>query len=110
MTAALDIASWAFLLAGSAFCVIGGVGLHRLPDLYSRTHAAGVTDTLGAGLVLVGLMFQGGLSLVTVKLLMVLVLLYITSPTSGHALVKAAYSSGLKALTASADRLDDATD
>ena len=96
MDAALDVASWVFLVAGVVFCVIGGVGLLRLPDLYTRTHAATITDTLGAGLILVGLMFQGGLSLITVKLVFVLVLLYLTSPTSAHALVKAAAAEGVR--------------
>ena len=60
---AVDVASWICLLAGSMFCLIGGVGMLRLPDFYTRGHAAGVTDTLGAGLILLGLMFQAGFGL-----------------------------------------------
>jgi len=85
-----DIASWIFLLAGSAFAMTGGIGILRLPDFYSRMHAAGITDTMGAGLILVGLMFQAGFTLLTVKLAMVLLFLLITSPTSGHALARSA--------------------
>lgn len=96
MDPVLDIVSWICLISGSAFCVIGGLGLIRLPDFYSRMHGAGITDTLGAGLVLIGLMFQGGGSLVTVKLVMILIFALIASPTSTHALAKAAYKSGLK--------------
>jgi multicomponent Na+:H+ antiporter subunit G len=96
MDPVLDIVSWICLILGSAFCVIGGLGLIRLPDFYSRMHGAGITDTLGAGLVLIGLMFQGGGSLVTVKLVMILIFALIASPTSTHALAKAAYKSGLK--------------
>jgi len=93
-----DLVSWFSLVLGSLFCIIGGIGLLRLPDFYSRIHASGITDTLGAGLVLVGLMVQGGLSLVTVKLIMIFLLLFLVSPTSTHAVAKAAFTSGLKPL------------
>jgi multicomponent Na+:H+ antiporter subunit G len=92
---AVDIVSWILLIAGALFCVIGGIGLLRLPDFFSRMHGAGITDTLGAALVLVGLMVQAGLSLLTVKLIMILIILWLTSPTSTHAIAKAARMSGL---------------
>lgn len=92
----VDILSWICLILGSVLCIIGGLGLLRLPDFYSRMHGGGVTDTLGASLVLIGLMFQGGLTMITVKLVMILVILLITSPTSTHAVGKAALTSGLK--------------
>jgi multicomponent Na+:H+ antiporter subunit G len=95
----LDVLSWACLLLGSGVCVIGGAGMLRMPDFYTRAHAAGLTDTLGAGLILLGLAFQTRPDLVTVKLAMVMILLFITSPTACHALVKAAYSSGVRAVT-----------
>jgi multicomponent Na+:H+ antiporter subunit G len=95
----LDAVSWFFLVVGSLFCVLGGVGILRLPELYSRTHAATLTDTVGAGFVLTGLMFQiePGQILVLLKLILVLLLLLITSPTAGHALVKAAFARGVTA-------------
>ncbi len=86
----LDLLTFVLLALGAVFILIGGVGVLRMPDLYTRLHAAGITDTLGAGLVLVGLMFQGGWSLVTVKLMLILLFLELTSPTSTHALAKAA--------------------
>lgn len=92
----IDILSWICLILGSVLCIIGGLGLLRLPDFYSRMHGGGITDTLGAGLILIGLMFQGGLTMVTVKLVMILVVLLVTSPTSTHAVGKAALISGLK--------------
>ena len=55
MEAVLDLVSMVLLLAGSAFVLIGGIGVLRLPDFYTRIHGAGITDTLGAGLVLLGL-------------------------------------------------------
>ena len=93
---ALDILSWIFLGVGSLMCVIGGIGLIRLPDFYTRMHAAGVIDTLGACLILIGLMFQAGLSLVTVKLILISLFIFFTSPTSTHAVANAARVMGLK--------------
>ena len=95
MTDLTGLLSWVLLGSGALFCVVGGLGLLRMPDFWARTHAAGLTDTLGAGLILTGLMFQGGMSLVTVKLLMILGFLYMTSPTAGHALFRAAHSGGV---------------
>ncbi|MDH5672491.1 MAG: monovalent cation/H(+) antiporter subunit G [Myxococcales bacterium] len=97
MEVALDALSWLLLGLGSFFCMVGGLGLLRLPDVYTRTHGAAITDTLGAGLILIGLMLQAGPTLVTVKLVLVLAFLLFTSPVSGHALVKAAFSSGVAA-------------
>ena len=93
---AVDVASWVLLVAGSLACVIGAIGLLRLPDFYARTHAASINDTLGAGLILAGLILQAGATLVAVKLLMVFVFLLLTSPTSAHALAKAAARTGVK--------------
>ena len=93
---AVDVVSWICLVIGSLFCLIGGIGMLRMPDFYTRGHAAGVTDTLGAGLILLGLMFQAGIDLVAVKLAMVLFFLFVTSPTSTHALFKSAYAGGLR--------------
>ncbi len=94
----IDVVSWALLLTGAFFGLVGGIGLLRFPDFYSRMHAAGVTDTMGAGLMLAGMMVQGGFSLVTVKLILILLFMLITSPTSTHAVAKSALISGLRPL------------
>jgi len=94
MATVADVMSWIFLLSGSFFAVVGGIGVIRMPDLFTRLHAAGVTDTGGAGLVLVGLMFQGGFSLITVKLLFILGFLWFSSPVSTYALARAALAGG----------------
>ena len=96
MTVAMESASWIFLGAGSGFCVIGGIGLLRMPDFYARTHAAGVTDTMGAGLVLLRLMLQAPTALIGVKLVIILGFLWLVGPTAGHALFKAAYADGVE--------------
>ncbi len=98
MALAVDLLSWALLVAGGLFVMVGGVGVLRLPDLYSRLHAAGITDTLGAALILVGLMVQAGFTLITVKLLLILIFLWLTSPTSSYALANSALFAGLKPL------------
>lgn len=97
MEALREIAVWACLLTGCGFSIIGGIGMIRMPDFYTRSHAASITDTLGATLILLGLGLHSGFNLVTVKLSLILVFLYLTSPTAAHALVKAAYSKGLDA-------------
>lgn len=92
----VDILSWALFFGGSFFLLVGAVGVLRLPDLYTRGHAAGITDTMGAILILFGLMLQGGFTLITAKLLMILLFLLFTSPAASHALGNAAWSSGLR--------------
>ena len=69
----LDIISWTLLLIGSFFSIVGGIGLIRFPDFYTRGHAAGVTDTMGAGCILLGLCFQTESGLVIAKLLFILI-------------------------------------
>ncbi len=96
VTLIVDGVSWVLIGIGSIFLVIGGVGLLRLPDMYTRMHAAGITDTMGAGMLVAGLIVQGGFSLVTVKLVLILVFIFFTSPTATHAVAKAALSSRLK--------------
>ena len=96
MSVVVDLLSAVFLAGGAFFCLVGGVGLVRMPDFYTRMHAASVTETLGAGLMLIGLMWQAGLTLVAVKLAMIGLLILLASPTASHALAKAALGSGLK--------------
>lgn len=95
----LDILSGLLLAGGSFFIVVGAIGLIRLPDVFARMHGAGVADTLGAGLFVAGLMVQGGLTLITVKLFLILVFFFFVSPTSSYALANAALSQGLKPWT-----------
>jgi len=100
MSMALDILSWICLVSGGAFCIIGGFGLIRMPDFYTRVHAASVTETLGAGLVLLGLMFQAGVTLVCAKLIVIGILILFMSPTATHALTHAALERGLRPVLA----------
>ncbi|HEY9381815.1 MAG TPA: monovalent cation/H(+) antiporter subunit G [Burkholderiales bacterium] len=92
----IDLLSWFCLAAGGVFCVIGAVGLLRMPDLYTRMHATSLIETLGAGLILLGLALQAGFTLVMAKLLIIGMLIFFASPTSTHALAKAALARKLK--------------
>lgn len=94
----VNVLSWILILAGSTFVVIGALGLVRMPDFYTRMHAASVTDTLGAGLLLGGLMLQAGLSLVMLKLLFLLALFFFIGPVVSHALAQAALHEGVDPL------------
>lgn len=103
----LDIMSWVLLTAGGIFVLVGGIGALRMPNLYTRMHAASVTDTMGAILVIAGVMVQAGLSLVTIKLAAILMFLLITSPTASYALANAALLAGIKPDAGSAADLED---
>ena len=91
----LDVFSALCLLTGSFLCLSGGVGIIRFPDFYTRMHAVGVTDTLAAGMILIGLMLQNPGALVGVKLLMILLMTLFISPVASHALAKAAFRNDL---------------
>lgn len=100
MSVLLDWTSGISLLVGGLFCLVGGIGLLRMPDFFTRMHAASVTETLGVGLVLLGLLLQAGWTLVAIKLLMVGLLVFFVSPTASHALARAALVRGVKPVLA----------
>ena len=79
MSVVIDVLSWALLVAGGGFMLIGSYGLLRLPDFFTRLHPAGITDTMGSGLVLAGLILQGGFALGSLKLALVFLFLMFTS-------------------------------
>jgi multicomponent Na+:H+ antiporter subunit G len=95
----LDIISGILIVTGVAFTLTGSVGLLRFPDFYSRLHGTGITDTMGAELVVIGLLLQAESWIVAVKLILVGLFLFITSPTATHAVAAAAYAYGLKPRT-----------
>jgi multicomponent Na+:H+ antiporter subunit G len=96
----VNVLSGTCLLAGSFLLFSGGMGLLRFPDFYTRMHAAGVTDTLAAGFILLGLMLLAGWGIVLAKLVMILLFILITSPTASHALAKSARHGELAPLLA----------
>lgn len=92
MSGIADVASGACLLAGAFFAVLGAVGLIRMPDCYTRMHAASVTETLGTGLLLLGLLLEAGAGLIAAKIVMLGLIVFFTSPTASHALARAVFT------------------
>ena len=92
------VGSGGFLLVGGFLGITGAVGLFRFPDFFSRLHAASVTDTLCAGLIILGLILQAPDLMMVIKLLLILLILTYTSPTAAHALAKAALHGGQEPL------------
>lgn len=90
MSTVIGILSGLCLLVGALFCLVGAIGLLRMPDFYTRVHAASVVETLGAGFILLGLVLLAGFTLVAGKLLLIGLLIFFASPTASHALTRAA--------------------
>ncbi|WP_081871505.1 monovalent cation/H(+) antiporter subunit G [Parvularcula oceani] len=95
----LDILSWALFVAGGILVFAGALGVLRFPDFYTRLHAAGVTDTMGADLILLAMALQADDLSTVVKLLFIFFFLLMTSPVSTHAAAHAAFVGGLNPLT-----------
>ncbi len=96
MTVVFDVLTVVFLAVGSFFALTGAVGILRLPDFYSRIHPAGKSDTLAQLMILMGLVFQVFRNdsydiFIGVKLILIVLLLFITSPTAVHAIARAAH-------------------
>jgi multicomponent Na+:H+ antiporter subunit G len=92
----LDILSWILILSGGTFGIISAIGVLRMPDVFTRMHAASIADTMALGLMFAGMMLQAGWTIVTVKLILILLFVFFTSPTTTHALAKAAIAGGVK--------------
>jgi multicomponent Na+:H+ antiporter subunit G len=93
---ALDILSWFLLCVGGAFVLIGGIGALRLPNFYTRLHAASLTETMATIMIFVGMILQAGLSLAALKLAAIMLFLLLTAPTASYALANAALQSGMR--------------
>jgi multicomponent Na+:H+ antiporter subunit G len=98
MSLLVDAASWILLGTGGLACLVGALGILRMPDFYTRVHAASVIDTLGAGGLLLGAILQAGWSLAALKLAIIGLLLFLTCPAAAHALARAALGRGLAPL------------
>ena len=93
---AVAVLSWGCIIAGSLFMLIGAFGTLRMPNFWARLHAASITDSGGMILLVIGMCLHSGFSLITVKLLIIGVFLFITGPTSTHAIANAALVTGLR--------------
>ena len=83
------------LLIGFAFILTGVIGILRLPDFYARLHAVGKCDTLGVGLMVGALSVLEGLTLTTLKILLIVLFIGLGNPTATHVLGRAAIRAGL---------------
>ncbi len=92
----MEILSVMFILAGLFFLIVAAIGVIRLPDVFTRSHAVSLTDSLGAFLLLIGLAIYEGLSMNVLKILAMLALLYLQNPVIAHATLRAAVRAGLK--------------
>lgn len=107
MNTVLDILSWLLLLSGGFFCITAGVGLIRMPDFFTRAHAASILDSMGAGLILLGLALQSPSYLVAIKLLFTFFFLMITGLAAVHALAQTVNVAGINPRLANiVNRLD----
>lgn len=97
LTAITNIISTIFIIAGLFFVLVGTIGLLRFPDFYTRMHATGKCDTLGEGLMLVGLMVYQGFDLISVKMLFLVIFIFVANPVATHAIARRAYKVGLEA-------------
>ncbi|MEL6861146.1 MAG: monovalent cation/H(+) antiporter subunit G [Pseudomonadota bacterium] len=86
----------ALLLVGAILAVIGTIGVLRFPDFYTRLHAASVTDTAAATLAILGMVLLAPSLAVVFKLAVVWLFLFLTGPTSSHAVANAAHTAGLQ--------------
>lgn len=94
-----DVLAWVgggFVIVGVALSILGAIGILKFPDVYTRIHAASITDTAGASMVLLGLCLIAGLSLVTLKLVFIWMFVMLTTPVAANALANAAFGSGHK--------------
>lgn len=96
MDLALDVLGWTLILTGGAFGIIGGIGILRMPDFFTRIHAAGMAETMCAPPILLGLALQADGVVTLAKLFAIFLFLMFTSPTASHALAKAALHGGVK--------------
>ncbi len=89
----VEIIGSLLLIAGLFFFMVGTVGLLRMPDTYNRLHATTKCDTLGAGLILLGVAVYSGVAWVSLKVLLIILFIWITNPTAAHAIARAAYET-----------------
>ncbi len=92
----IEAISGIFLVGGAVAMFVGGIGILRMPDIFTRLHAVGIIDTLGVAAILIGLAFMAGWSLVLIILLIILALLMLLNPSASHALARAAVHGAKK--------------
>jgi len=92
----MDWLATTFMVGGAFFLLVSALGLLRLPDFFSRSHAVGKSETLGSLLFLVGLGIHNGFALESAKLGLILFFIGVTNPSGIHVLSRAALRKGLE--------------
>ena len=91
----IEIISILSFVVGAFFIFTGSIGLIRLPDVFSRIHAAGMIDTAGVSFIILGMILQSGFSLITAKLVFIGIFIFFTSPITGHVTANLARKKGV---------------
>lgn len=100
----MEVLAVLFMIGGLFFFFAGTVGLLRFPDVYTRMHATGKCDTLGAQLMLFGIAFANGFNLVSVKIILIIAFIMLAIPTATHAMIRAAVNTGVVVWTKESKR------
>ena len=74
----------ALIISGLAVMCLGVIGVYRFKYVLNRMHAAAMNDTMGIGLVMLGLIVMSGFTFTSLKLLLVIIMLWLSSPVSSH--------------------------
>jgi multicomponent Na+:H+ antiporter subunit G len=110
MSLLLDLLAWIALVAGGFFAIVGAVGMHRMPDVFTRMHAASLIDTLGVGLLGLGMLLQTDDWTVAVRIVIIVVVSLVAGAVAAHALARAALHDGERPLLAGVDGVLRPTD
>ena len=92
----IELVAYVLLGIGSACALIGAMGIVRFPDVYNRIHANTVVVVGGAIMTMIGAGILGGLSIFTLKVIVIAAFLFLTNPVGAHAIARAAHRSGVK--------------
>ncbi len=96
MSEFINVLAYFFVIGGAVAIVIGLIGVYRMPDFFTRLHAASIVDTLGTIFIIFGLLLYSGINLVSAKLILIMLFVLITTPAAAHALAKSALHGNLR--------------
>ncbi len=96
ITGLLQYVAAALMLTGAVFSLLAAVGVLRLPDLYTRMHAASKAGVVGAGLVLLAVAIESGDGSVVIRAVLGILFLLLSTPVGAHLLAKAAFRAGFR--------------
>ena len=92
----IEFLSGFLIITGALAIIVGLVGIYRMPDFYTRLHAASIIDTMGTIFIMLGLMLYSGFNLVSIKLFLIMFFILITTQAAAHALAKSALHGKLQ--------------